>query len=102
MKTSIKVILVSLFLSVSCGTVQSRTTIIDCAVLDTVLDAGQLLQIVQSCSQIAVSSDAIIPCITAASNSKWTTDVIGCFNATVNHGALNPPIVPAIEKLKAQ
>ena len=56
MKTSIKVILVSLFLSV----------------------------------------------ITAASNSKWTTDVIGCFNATVNHGALNPPIVLAIEKLKAQ
>jgi hypothetical protein len=83
-------------LSLQCSWWQKHDTTLDCAAVETVEDAPQLLAIVQACVSVAVSSSAILPCIVAAADSKWATDVLGCFKASVTSAIT----VPAIERLK--
>ena len=61
-----------------------------CAGIVTVQDGPQLIEIVVQCAAIAVSTDAILPCIEGAAGSAWASDVVKCFAAASQGKATCP------------
>lgn len=75
---------VALVLSLtSCAWFQKNESKISCAAVTTVQDLPELIQIVGSCAAIAVTSAAVLPCITSAAASKWPEEIIACVSGSV-------------------
>ena len=81
----------------SCAWWQKHEPQFDCAAIATVDDASQLISIVVQCEQIAVTPAAILPCIEGAAGSKWTQDILNCFEAA----SQGKTACPAFDKAKA-
>lgn len=64
-----------------CAWWQKNGKAIECAGLTTIENAPQLVNIVSACATVAVTVEAIIPCVQAAANSRWAADVVACFAA---------------------
>lgn len=92
---------ISFAMTTNCSWLQKHSTQLDCALLDTVEDAPQLLTIVESCYSITISSNNIAACISAAASDKWVSDVRQCFQAAVTQGTEVPAVTAAkIQRLK--
>jgi hypothetical protein len=85
----------------SCAWWQKHGPQIDCAALATVVDAPQLVAIVEGCMAIAVTPSAIPACVAAAAESKWASDVLGCFERAAQGKASCPAFKAGQIKLKA-
>lgn len=86
-------------LSLNCAWWQKHEPQFDCALLDTVQDASVLISIIEQCTQISVTPDAILPCVEGAASNKWTSDVIQCFTAA-SQGKANCPAYKAAKEAK--
>jgi hypothetical protein len=77
-------VVVALVLSISsCAWFQKNESKIACAGVTTVQDLPELIQIVGSCAAIAVTSAAVLPCVTSAAASKWPEEIIACVSGTM-------------------
>ena len=86
----------------SCAWWQKHGPQIDCAALATVVDAPQLVAIVEGCMVIVVTPAAIPACVSAAAaESKWASDVLGCFERATQGKASCPAFKAGQIKLKA-
>ena len=85
----------------SCAWWQKHEPQIDCAALATVTDAPQLVAIVEGCMVIAVDPSAIPACVEAAAASKWTSDILACFEDAAQGKVSCPAYKTGQQQLKA-
>ena len=91
----------SLLSTSSCAWLQKHGPQIDCAALATVVDAPQLVAIVEGCMAIVVTPSAIPACVAAAAESKWTSDILACFEDAAQGKVRCPAFVKGQVQLKA-
>jgi hypothetical protein len=85
-----------------CAWWQAHFAQLNCAAIDVVEDAPTLVNIVATCSSIALTPAGILPCVEAVAGAKWPADVLQCFvaaEAMVRKG--QPAKCPAFDKGKA-